>query len=258
MKNLKVVKIGGSLIDNRDELENFLINFAAIEGLKILVHGGGKQASELALELGVEVKMIDGRRFTDENTLDIISMIYAGKLNKTIVVGLQKYQCNAIGLTGADGNCVVSNKRASTPIDYGFAGDIQQVNYRFFQTLLEKNITPVLCALSHDGKGQLLNTNADTMAAAVASGLSKYYEVELNFCFDKSGVLLSADDDSSVINSLNEKLYEELFNKGAFSNGMLPKLKNAFSALKQDVKYVRLGKPEMLFDSKINHTTITL
>ena len=209
METLKVVKIGGNIIDDADALGNFLEGFAKVQGPKILVHGGGKLATKLAKQMGVEVKMTNGRRITDADTLDIITMVYAGKINKNVVANLQAQKCNAVGFSGADGNSIVSVKRPVKDIDFGFVGDVQKVNTEVLEVLLENNITPVFCAISHNENGLLLNTNADTIASEIAIGFANKYKTELYYCFEKNGVLESIEDDNSVIENIN--LFEKCF-----------------------------------------------
>ena len=256
MDKLLVVKIGGNVIENRVALLDFLKDFAALEGPKILVHVGGKEATQMAKKLGVKVKLIEGRRVTDAQNLNLITMLYAGKLNKTIVAQLQALGCQSLGLSGADGNSILAEKRPAKPIDFGFVGDLKTVNNSFFDLLLKEGISPVCCALSHDGNGQLLNTNADTIAATVAASLSNHYEVHLLYCFEKNGVLKDLNNDNSIIPSLNESDYKNLKTKGLLHTGMLPKLQNCFTALKKGVKYVKIGNPKMITESG-TYTQIT-
>jgi acetylglutamate kinase len=255
MAELKLVKIGGNVIENREALADFLADFAALNGPKVLVHGGGKEATQMAKKLGVNVQLIEGRRVTDAKNLELITMLYAGKLNKNIVAQLQALGCNSLGLTGADGNSILAKKRASKPIDFGFVGDLIEVNQSFFKMLLDSGISPVCCALSHDGKGQLLNTNADTIAATLASALSDHFDVSLNYCFEKNGVLLDLEDDRSVIQTLDETNYLKLKSEGVLHTGMLPKLENCFTAIKAGVKQVRIGSPKIITES-VNYTQI--
>jgi len=255
MAELKLVKIGGNVIENREALADFLEDFAALNGPKVLVHGGGKEATQMAKKLGVNVQLIEGRRVTDAKNLELITMLYAGKLNKNIVAQLQALGCNSLGLTGADCNSILAEKRPSKPIDFGFVGDLTEVNQSFFKMLLDSGISPVCCALSHDGKGQLLNTNADTIAATLASALSDHFDVSLNYCFEKNGVLLDLEDDRSVIQTLDETNYLKLKSEGVLHTGMLPKLENCFTALKAGVKQVRIGSPKMITES-VNYTQI--
>ncbi len=255
---LKIIKIGGNIIDDADALRSFLKDFATLSGPKILVHGGGKLATRLAQELQIPVEMIDGRRVTNQATLDIITMVYAGKINKDIIAQLQAHTCNAIGFTGADGNTIVSQKRPVAKIDYGFVGDVVRVNTQVLQILLVNKITPVFCAITHDAQGQLLNTNADTVAAELAIAFAKDFNVELYYCFEKNGVLRDVNKADSVIENINTASYKDLMQEGIIADGMLPKLKNCFHALNHQVKTVRLGKTTMLFDKNERHTTITL
>lgn len=257
MKTLKIIKIGGNIIDDDAVLQQFLKEFATIDAPKILVHGGGKLATKLAQQMQVQVKMIDGRRVTNQETLDIITMVYAGKINKNIVAQLQANKCNAIGFSGADGNTIVSDLRPSKPIDYGFAGDVKQVNTATLELLLNNNVTPVFCAITHDEKGQLLNTNADTIASELAIGFASIYNTELYYCFEKYGVLENVDNDDSVIENINTKNYPSLIENGIIYEGMLPKLNNCFYAINHKVQKVCIGKSSMLFSTNSKHTTIT-
>ncbi|WP_324025180.1 acetylglutamate kinase [Maribacter sp. BPC-D8] len=259
MKNkLSVVKIGGNVIEDEKALAIFLTAFAKLEGLKILVHGGGKLATQLATKLGVESKMIDGRRITDTETVDIITMVYGGLANKKIVAQLQAKNINAIGLSGADGDSIQAHKRPIKEIDYGFVGDIDGVNSEFISNLLSINLTPIFCALSHDGAGQLLNTNADTIASEIAIGMASTYETTLYYCFEKKGVLLDIADDNSVVKNINTTTYKELLSAGVIADGMLPKLHNCFHALNNTVKKVCLGDVTMLDKNTELFTTLTL
>ena len=243
---LYIIKIGGNIIDDEAKLSSFLKDFASINEKKILVHGGGKLATSLAEKLGVEQKLVDGRRITDAETLKIVTMVYAGYINKNIVARLQSYDCNAIGLCGADGDAILAHKRNHPVIDYGFVGDIDAVNTNLLKSLLEQNISIVFASLTHDQKGQLLNTNADTIAQELAKALSSLYEVQLIYSFEKAGVLLDANDDSTVIPSINASKYEQLKSKQKIFAGMIPKLDNAFAAINCGVKKVTIGKAEQL------------
>lgn len=257
MKTLKVIKIGGNIIDNDAALNAFLRDFSKIESPKILIHGGGKLATKLANQMGVEVKMIDGRRITDHDTLDIITMVYAGKINKDIVAKLQANHCNAVGFSGADGNAIVSIKRPVKSIDYGFVGDVVKVNTETLEVLLNNQVTPVFCAITHDDNGQLLNTNADTIASELAIGFANLYQTELYYCFEKNGVLKDVNDDDSVIQHIDSNNYQSLIEDKVIADGMLPKLNNCFHAIHKQVRKVCIGKPEMLFDKNAKFTTIT-
>ena len=249
MDKLQVVKIGGNVIENREALLDFLKDFATLSGPKILIHGGGKEATQMAEKLGIEVQLIEGRRITDTQNLELITMLYAGKLNKTIVAHLQALGCNSLGLSGADGNSILAEKRPPNPIDFGFVGDLTKINNNLFEILLQNRISPVCCALSHDGKGQLLNTNADTIAATVAGAMSKNFEVHLNYCFEKNGVLLDLNDASSLIKTINENQYLNLKEEGILHTGMIPKLENCFNALRAGVKQVKIGNPKMITET---------
>ncbi|WP_282051355.1 acetylglutamate kinase [Maribacter aquivivus] len=259
MKNkLSVVKVGGNVIEDEKALAVFLTAFAKLDGLKILVHGGGKLATQLATKLGVESKMIDGRRITDAETVDIITMVYGGLANKKIVAQLQAKNINAIGLSGADGDSIQAHKRPVKEIDYGFVGDIDSVNSELISNLLSINLTPIFCALSHDGAGQLLNTNADTIASEIAIGMASTYETTLYYCFEKKGVLMDINDDNSVVKNINTTTYKELLSAGIIADGMLPKLHNCFHALNHTVKKVCLGDVTMLDKNTELFTTLTL
>ena len=251
MSKLIVIKIGGNIIDDEKKLSSFLKDFASVEAKKILVHGGGKLATKLAEQLGVPQQLIEGRRITDAETLKIVTMVYAGYINKNIVAQLQSQSCNAIGLTGADGNLIQSHKRFLNPsfgdgggIDYGFVGDIDTVNTALLKDLLEKNMSIVVAPVTHNREGQLLNTNADTIAQKIAKTMSKGYDVMLIYSFEKSGVLKNADDDSTLIRQINKKDYKDLKRKKVIFAGMIPKLDNAFTALDSGVRKVVIGKAE--------------
>ncbi len=246
MSKLYVVKIGGNIIDDEQKLKTFLQEFATIKENKILIHGGGKLATRLASQLGIEQKMVDGRRITDAETLKIVTMVYAGYINKNIVASLHEYGCNATGLTGADGNVILAHKRVNSQTDYGFAGDIDKVNISIIDSLLKENIALVFAPITHDGKGQLLNTNADTIAQEIATAMSSYYDVSLIYGFEKAGVLLNADDDSTVIPAISTTYYEQLKKDNVIFAGMIPKLDNAFSAVNKGVKKVIIGRAEQL------------
>ncbi len=256
METLKIIKIGGNIIDDSKALASFLRQFAKLEGLKLLVHGGGKLATQMARQMNVPVQINEGRRITDSDTLDIITMVYAGKINKNIVAQLQANNCNVIGFSGADGNSIVSVKRSTQPIDYGFVGDVKQVNTNTLEVLLNNNITPVFCAITHDENGQLLNTNADTIASELAIGFAKHFKTELYYCFEKNGVLRDISDDNSVVKNINTRTYQTLINDGIIADGMLPKLNNCFHAIYNNVDKVCIGKPDMLFVTNTNYTTI--
>jgi acetylglutamate kinase len=248
MLPLHIIKIGGNVIDNSESLYNFLKDFTALEGHKILVHGGGKVATQLSETLGIEAKLVDGRRITDIETLRVVTMVYGGLINKNIVAQLQRFGNNAMGLTGADGNFIRTKKRPVKTIDYGFVGDIDEksIDAVGISKLMKAGFTPVFCALTHDGEGQLLNTNADTIASALAVSLSDLYETTLIYCFEKKGVLLDINDDDSIIRELDPARYEELKKKQIIHSGMLPKLDNAFTAIACGVKAVVIGHSDEL------------
>lgn len=235
-----MVKIGGNIIDTPEALHSFLGKFASIPGPKILIHGGGKIATSMAANLGIESQMIDGRRVTDADSLRIVTMVYAGWINKSIVASLQALKCNAMGLTGPDGGFVISKKRNPIPIDYGFVGDIEQVNAAGLAGLISSGFSPVFAPITADISGQLLNTNADTMAQALAIALSEHFEVTLTYCFEKKGVLMNPNDDDSVISNISHTNFAQLKADGIVSAGMIPKLENALKAIAQGVQTVRL------------------
>jgi len=255
---LTIVKIGGNIINDSNTLLSFLKDFSKIKGLKILVHGGGRKATEMANKLGLEPKMVDGRRITDEANLEVVTMIYAGLLNKNIVARLQESNCNAIGLTGADANLILSHKRVVKDVDYGFAGDVDTVNSSVIKILVDNYLTPVFCAITHDKKGQLLNTNADTIASEIASAMSGVFEVELIYCFEKKGVLADTNDDDSVIERIDSRSYLQLKQKGIIAEGMLPKIDNGFYALENGVAKVVIGLPEIIKNKHLKQTTLIL
>jgi acetylglutamate kinase len=257
-KPVTIIKIGGNIIDNPTELAQFLSDFSKIEGNKVLVHGGGKSATKMAESIGLVPQMIDGRRITDTAMLDVVVMIYAGQINKNIVAQLQANPTNAMGFSGADGNLIQSDKRNHPTINYGFVGDVKKVNTQLLETLLSNGIVPVFCAITHDGKGQLLNTNADTIASELAIALSEVFDVTLNYCFEKPGVLFDAEDDSSVIDNINQELYSKLKAEKAIHSGMIPKLDNCFNSLSKGVQKIKIGHHRMLQDKTALYTTITL
>ncbi|HEV3325230.1 MAG TPA: acetylglutamate kinase [Puia sp.] len=243
---LSIIKIGGNIIDDEEKLAAFLDAFSAVPGKKILVHGGGKLATRTAEELGVRQQLVDGRRITDAETLKVVTMVYAGIINKNIVAQLQARRCDAIGLSGADGNAILTHKRTHATIDYGYVGDVDAVNTSLLTSLLLLDKTLVFSPITHDGKGQLLNTNADTIAQELARGLSSTFEISLVYSFEKSGVLLDAADDHSVIRRIGPAYYQELKDKKLIFAGMIPKLDNAFAALRSGVGKVIIGQAEEL------------
>jgi acetylglutamate kinase len=266
MHKLFVIKIGGNVIDDEIKLSSFLKSFALIEGKKILVHGGGKIATSIGDKLGIESKYVDGRRITDAATIDLVAMVYAGLINKKIVASLQSFGCNAMGVSGADGNLIPANKRVVKDIDYGFAGDIdtEKMISMYWNELLQIGFTPVISPITHDGKGQLLNTNADTIAQEVATVLCKFYDVSLIYSFEKSGVLVDVNDETSVIPIITPSKYKELKSPQSGGGGakifagMIPKLDNAFAALNKGVGKVIIGKAETLHELITGKTGTTI
>jgi len=237
---LNVVKIGGSVIDDEAQLLQFLRDFAAIRGFKILIHGGGKLATKLSEALQISTKMVDGRRVTDAETLKVVSMVYAGWINKSIVAQLQALRCNALGLSGADGNVMPAIKRSPQPVDYGFVGDVNPgfINVNFIQGLFEQGMTPVFSAITHDTRGSLLNSNADSVASSIAIAMSHAMPTRLIFCFEKNGVLSNPNDDATAIPEITRELYEEYKEQGIISGGMIPKVDSAFKAIGAGVNEV--------------------
>jgi len=257
-QKLSIVKIGGNVIENEIELNQFLLHFSKLEAPKILVHGGGKLATKLASKLGIASKMTSGRRITDGKSLEVITMVYGGLTNKNIVAKLQALGTNAIGLSGADGNAIKAHKRPVKEIDFGFVGDIDGINSELIHTLVGADLTPVFCAISHDGKGQLLNTNADTIASELAIGMSHKYNTTLYYCFEKKGVLLNVEDEESVIKHVDTNSYNDLLEQNIIADGMLPKMENCFHALQQGVGEVCIGNISMLDSDSNLFTTIIL
>ena len=255
-QSLVIVKVGGKIVEESDTLEQLLDDFNAIPGNKLLVHGGGRSATALADKLGIESHMVDGRRITDAAMLDVVTMVYGGLVNKKIVASLQARGVNAIGLTGTDCNVMMSDIRPVKDIDYGFVGDVKAVNSGFLSSLINQGIIPVLAPLTHDGKGQLLNTNADTIASEAAKALASMFKVTLIYCFEKPGVLLHEDDDNSVIPYISYYDFPRLVQDGTISGGMIPKVQNAFNALQAGVSSVLITKAESL--DKLTGTTIAL
>lgn len=252
MKSVTIVKIGGNIVDKPDALQYFLNNFQKYEGPKVLIHGGGAIATQLSKDLGIEVKMHKGRRITDEATLKLVTMVYAGLINKQIVASLQKIGCNALGLCGADGDCVPATKRKASSIDWGFVGDVdsKKINVSLLHSLLAKGITPVFCAITHDGNGSLLNTNADTMASSIAVALASEYYVRLIYCFEKDGVLSDPNDNDSLIPLITQNSYSQLLDEGKVVDGMIPKLDNAFLALREGVAEVIIKHADNLLNDR--------
>lgn len=248
MDNLFIIKIGGNIVDDAAKLAAFLKDFSALPGNKVLVHGGGKVATKIGDSLGIVSKYVEGRRITDAATIDLVTMVYAGLINKKMVAALQQLGCNAMGVTGADANLVPAVKRPVKEIDYGFVGDVksERLYAQTWQVLLDNGLVPVVAPITHDEKGQLLNTNADTMAQEIAKALSKAYNVSLLYSFEKAGVLLDVNDDASVVKQLNKTYYQQLKTAGKIFAGMIPKLDNAFAAIDAGVGRVIIGPAEAL------------
>ncbi|MCQ2177331.1 MAG: acetylglutamate kinase [Bacteroidales bacterium] len=251
---LNIIKVGGKVLEDSASLDLLLDAFCGIEGRRMLVTGGGRTATAVASELGIKTRMIDGRRVTDGQMLKVVTMVYAGLVGKDVVARMQARGVNAIGLSGADMDVVRCEKRSPEPVDYGFAGDVRKVNAEALRTLIEAGAVPVLCPVTHDGKGQLLNTNADTMASAAATALAGFYDVNLIFCFEKKGVLSDPDDEDSVIETIDRETFRKLKADGTVSEGMIPKLENAFKAVDAGVGKVIITNAESL--SKGCGTTI--
>lgn len=248
MQELKVIKIGGNIIDDEQKLASFLNNFSRIEGTKILVHGGGKIASAVGDKIGIKPEYVNGRRITDAATLDVVTMVYGGLVNKKITAQLQSKSCNAIGLTGADGNLIQAVKRPVKEVNYGFVGDIdkQGINTAFLHSLLNAGLVPVLAPLTHDCKGSMLNTNADTIAQEIAKAMATTMKVQLIYCFDKKGLLTDPLDEHSVLAKVNKEIYAELKQREIVTGGMIPKLDNAFEAIDYKVSKVVIGHADDL------------
>ncbi|AGW86075.1 Acetylglutamate kinase [Blattabacterium sp. (Nauphoeta cinerea)] len=253
---IHVVKMGGHLMNNHKSLHNSLKAFSELQGHKILIHGGGKKADFISKKMGIPTKVIQGRRITDKETLDIVVMTYAGIINKNIVAILQSYHSNALGLCGADGNCIQSYLRKISNIDYGYVGDVnvKSINTHLIKFLLINNIIPVFCSITHNGMGNLLNTNADTIASYIAISLAKDFEVELHFCFEKKGVLQNVQDSESYLKKINFDLFKKMKKNHTIANGMIPKLENAFFAFQNGVDKVSIGLPHHLND--VNNKTV--
>jgi acetylglutamate kinase len=254
LKKLKIVKIGGNIIDDQAKLDQILTSFSSIRGRKILVHGGGKTATKLMIRLGIEPQLVEGRRITDLDSLKIVQMVYAGLLNKNIVAMLQDLKCPSLGLSGADGGVILAKKRKVNKIDYGYVGDIVRIEVSVLQNILSNGLTPVFCALTHDGQGQMLNTNADTIASELGIALSKMYQVQLIYCLEENGVLLDLNDNSSTIDNLFPIQYHHLKNESSISKGMIPKVDNAFHALRRGVQAVFIAHYSSLKELSQSHS----
>jgi len=241
MEKLTVIKVGGKIVEEESSLQQLLDDFANIEGRKVLVHGGGRSATKIAAQLGIETQMVNGRRITDAAMLQVVTMVYGGLVNKNIVAGLQSRGINALGLTGADMNVIVSDKRPVREVDYGFVGDVRQVNVEHLAQLIHSGVVPVMAPLTHDGCGHLLNTNADTIAGETAKALSEVFDVTLVYCFEKKGVLRDELDADSVIPNINREQFDHLVADGVINSGMIPKLENAFGAINVGVNKVYIA-----------------
>lgn len=238
MEKLTLVKVGGKIVEENDSLQTLLNDFMMLDGYKVLVHGGGRSATKLATRLGIESKMIDGRRVTDEDMLNVVTMVYGGLVNKKIVAALQARGVNALGLTGADMNIIQSVKRPVKEVDYGFVGDVEKVDAHLLSLLIQQGIVPVLAPLTHDGQGSMLNTNADTIAGETAKALASFFDVTLIYCFEKKGVLMDENQEDSVIETINRLDYDKYVAQKVIQGGMIPKIENAFQALNAGVSKV--------------------
>ena len=259
-ETLNIIKVGGGVVEDAASLASLLDQFAAMSGRKVLVHGGGRLATSMAAKLGIESRMVGGRRITDEKMLEVVTMVYGGLVNKNIVAGLQAKGLKAIGLTGADGDIIRSHRRplkrvkmddgTEQMVDFGFVGDVERVDAQLLSQLIEGGVVPVVAPLTHDGEGHILNTNADTIAAFVACALAEHYDVTLTFCFEKAGVLRDANDEGSVIPAINEEEFKRLTNEGIIVGGMIPKLENAFQAIHQGVRQVVITHSDNISGSR--------
>ena len=248
MEKITIVKVGGKIVEEAESLKHLLADFASIQGKKLLVHGGGRSATKLAERHGIATKMVDGRRITDDAMLEVVTMVYGGLVNKRIVAGLQSNGVNAMGMTGADMNIILSDRRPVKTVDYGWVGDVKRVDGNAIAKLLDEGVVPVIAPLTHDGKGNILNTNADTMAGETAKALAKLFDVTLVFCFEKEGVLRDENDDNSVIPVIDREMYAELREEGIVVGGMIPKLDNSFATLESGVSEVIITKASNLCD----------
>ncbi len=246
MEHLTLIKVGGKIVEEQEALSRLLASFASISGRKVLVHGGGRSATAMAARLGIESRMVGGRRITDKAMLEVVTMVYGGLINKNIVAGLQAAGVNALGMTGADMNILLSDKRPVKEIDYGYVGDVRRVDGKSLAGLIEMGVVPVIAPLTHDGKGSMLNTNADTMAGETAKALAAYYDVTLIYCFEKKGVLRDENDDESVIPEITFPLFNKYCDEGVVQGGMIPKLENAFDAIRHGVREVIITRADAI------------
>lgn len=255
-EKINIIKVGGKIVEEQETLEKFLDNFASIKGYKILVHGGGRSATQIAGNLGIESKMVDGRRITDGNMLRVVTMVYGGLVNKNIVAGLQARKVNALGLTGADCNVLRAHKRPVKEIDWGYVGDVESVDGEILYKLIKTGIVPIMAPLTHDGEGHLLNTNADTIAAETAKGIARHFDVTLTYCFEHPGVMHNPEDASSIIPLINSDIHKKLLANGTISGGMIPKIENAFEALHNGVSKVIITKEDAIDGTQGTHIVI--
>ena len=246
MDKLTIIKVGGKIVEEEATLRKLLQDFSALEGYKILVHGGGRSATKIASQLGIESQMVEGRRITDAETLKVVTMVYGGLVNNNIVAGLQSLNVNALGLTGADMNLIRSEKRPVTTVDYGYVGDVKEVNATLLVSLIKQGIVPVLAPLTHDKEGNMLNTNADTIAGETAKALATSFDVTLVYCFEKKGVLRDENDDNTLIPLINRNTFTQLVTEGIIQGGMIPKLENSFQAIEAGVKEVIITKADAI------------
>ena len=246
MDKLTIIKVGGKIVEEEATLRKLLQDFSALEGYKILVHGGGRSATKIASQLGIESQMVEGRRITDAETLKVVTMVYGGLVNKNIVAGLQSLNVKALGLTGADMNLIRSEKRPVTTVDYGYVGDVKEVNATLLVSLIKQGIVPVLAPLTHDKEGNMLNTNADTIAGETAKALATSFDVTLVYCFEKKGVLRDENDDNTLIPLINRNTFTQLVTEGIIQGGMIPKLENSFQAIEAGVKEVIITKADAI------------
>ena len=255
-ENITVIKVGGKIVEEQESLNNLLDRFAAIKGNKVLIHGGGRSATRIAAQLGIESQMVDGRRITDAETLKVVTMVYGGLVNKNIVACLQARGINALGLTGADCNIIKAHKRPVDKVDWGFVGDVERADGNMLSKLIAQGITPIMAPLTHDGAGNMLNTNADTIAAETAKALAPYFDVTLTYCFEYPGVMRNPDDESSIIPLIDSNSYKQLIADGTVSGGMIPKIDNAFNALQGGVSKVIITRADAIDGTSGTHIVV--
>ena len=255
-EKITVIKVGGKIVEEQESLNNLLDRFAAIKGNKVLIHGGGRSATRIAAQLGIESQMVDGRRITDAETLKVVTMVYGGLVNKNIVACLQARGINALGLTGADCNIIKAHKRPVDKVDWGFVGDVERADGNMLSKLIAQGITPIMAPLTHDGAGNMLNTNADTIAAETAKALAPYFDVTLTYCFEFPGVMRNPDDESSIIPLIDSNSYKQLIADGTVSGGMIPKIDNAFNALQGGVSKVIITRADAIDGTSGTHIVV--